>query len=347
MENDNTPQDCNKTSNEDPNSIIKLIFDQFAITHAFKNVMDNTSLKVTNQLNDAIVLLIFLLILFYSSNILRLDLSLASVTLYVLAIFIIIEFIGANSPSFKRFFFSEAKAEYFLKTLVSSKSKEIDKNISLLTFSPKNINTFIHLIQTEKNSIHPYIIDDILKFNDLSLENLDKIFTSEFIKSYLRRELIIDLLIKYNNQLSPKNIDAIYSVFKDDDQLIKILIATQLDSQYLIREKNIASKIQSLYDKYQTNEKNKKQISCFIARMKTNIVPFRLVSLLILWPVLWIGLFYCSFYFRIITPVNESTIFLVSFFISGIVSMGIIRFVVDTIVHYWRDNAKATFLAML
>jgi hypothetical protein len=347
MANDNSPPNSEKIANEEPNSVIKLIFDQFAITHAFKNIMYKTSWKVTNQLNDAIVLFIFLVILYYESNLLKLDLSLASITLYVLIIFIIIEFIGANNPYFKRLFFSEEKAEHFINNLKSYRTTEVDKDLSLLTFSPKTINSLLTIIETDKNKIHPYIVDDILRYNTLSTENLDRIFSFEILRSNLRRELIIDLLMKYKNQLSQKNIENIYTFFKEDENLVKILIATQIDSQSLFGIESDNSKLKEYFDKYQINEKNKTEISILIARTKTDEIFYRIASLILLWPVIWFSIVYCMFSLQIVTAVNLSAVLILSFFISGIIASGLVRHLVFRVIAYWIENAKVKFLEKL
>jgi hypothetical protein len=347
MTNDNLSSNSEQKGEDKPNSVINTVLDQFAITHGIKKIIDKTSWKATDQLNDAIVLFIFLIILFYESQLLRWDLSVASITLYVLVFFIIVEFVGANSPYFKRFFFSEERVEHFIKNLASYKTTDVDKNLSLLTFSPKNINSLLTIIRTDKNKIHPYIIDDILRYTTLSTENLDLIFNFDILELNLRKELVIDLLIKYKNQLSPQNIQNIYTIYKDDEKMIKILIATQIDSQSLLSINSDNPKLKEFFDKYQMDEKKKSKNSKLIARTKIDIISCRIASLLILWLVFIVSIIFAAFYFNIVTSLNMSSVFLISFFGSGILAGIITRTIVDKIVYYWKDNAKNEFLKML
>ena len=275
---DNSLQDGDKKTEETPNSVIKLVLDQFAITQIFKKIISKTSWKATDQLNDAIVLFLFLLALFLGTQQLKPEFSLAIVTLIVLFILIIVEFVGANSPYFSRLFFSEEKTEHFIK------------NIGLLTFSPRNINSLLTIIQSDKDRIHPYIIDRIFLQNNLSSENLDRICSIEILSSYIRRDLIIDLLLKYDSQLSPNNIKNIFSRYHDDEQLVKLLLATQIDSDSLIISYPDNSFLKKYYEIYQRNPDMKSKILSNIQRTQFDVIPYRIIALLILWPLSIIGL---------------------------------------------------------
>ena len=287
---DNSLQDGDKKTEETPNSVIKLVLDQFAITQIFKKIISKTSWKATDQLNDAIVLFLFLLALFLGTQQLKPEFSLAIVTLIVLFILIIVEFVGANSPYFSRLFFSEEKTEHFIKNIGSIPSLKIEKNIGLLTFSPRNINSLLTIIQSDKDRIHPYIIDRIFLQNNLSSENLDRICSIEILSSYIRRDLIIDLLLKYDSQLSPNNIKNIFSRYHDDEQLVKLLLATQIDSDSLIISYPDNSFLKKYYEIYQRNPDMKSKILSNIQRTQFDVIPYRIIALLILWPLSIIGL---------------------------------------------------------
>lgn len=344
---DNSPTDGEKKIDDEPNSVIKLVFDQFAITHAIKKIIDKTSWKATDQLNDAVVLFIFLVVLFYESQLLKPELSLAVVTLIILLFFIVVEFVGTNIPYFSRLFFSEEKAEHFITNLESYKMPVVERNISLLTFSPKNINSLLSIIQTNKNKIHPYIVDQILQYNALSTENLDRVFSIEILKSNLRRDLIIDLLMKYKNQLSTENIENVFTVFMDDEQLIRILIATQIDSESLISIHPTNQQHIEYFDKYQKNNENKTKISTLIKRTRLNIVFFRIIAFFFFLPFFWISILFCLSYFNMVNSLNIGSTMLVSLFISGFLVSYVIKPIVDRVVYYWIDASKTKFLATL
>ncbi|PKL68506.1 MAG: hypothetical protein CVV30_11400 [Methanomicrobiales archaeon HGW-Methanomicrobiales-1] len=344
---DNSPSDGDKKTEDAPISVIKMVFDQFAITHIFKNIINKTSWKATDQLNDAIVLLIFLFVLFYGSQQIKLELSLAVVTLVILLIFVIVEFVGANSPYFSRLFFSEEKAEHFIKNLESYKTPDVERNLTLLTFSPKNINSLLSVIQSNKNKIHPYIIDEILLYNPLSTENLDRVFSKEILRSNLRRDLIIDLLMKYKNQLSPENIENIFTFFENDEQLLKTLIATQIDSDSLITTHPNCPILEESFEKYHKNAKTKSRIFTLIKRTQTNVITYRLLFVLPFWPVFWFCLLLLLDNYHFINNLNIVTISLFLFFISGLFAVYVIKPVVNKIVNYWIDTSKSIFFELL
>jgi len=344
---DTSPPDGDKKADEAPNSVIKKVFDQFAITHIFKKIIDKTSWKATDQLNDAIVLFIFLFVLFYGSQQIKPEFSLAVVTLIILLIFIIVEFVGANSPYFSRLFFSEEKAEYFIRNLESYKTPEVERNLSLLTFSPKNINSLLSVIQSNKNKVHPYVTDRILLYNPLSSENLDRVFNIDLLRSNLRRDLIIDLLMKYENRLSPENIENIFVVFENDEQLIKTLIATQIDSETLLATHPNCPILEESFKKYHKNAETKSKIFKLITKTQTNIVTYRMIFCLSFWAVFWGALLLLLNYLHLINNISFILIIFSTFFISGLVAAFVIKPIVDKIVNHWIDTSKLKFFELL
>lgn len=345
METDNISNVDESKSLEDdePNSIIKTVLDQFAITTAIKKIFDKTSLKATKYFNDAIILLIFLLIIFIQSDALKLDFSLPIITITILTILIILEFVGANTSIFKRFFFSEEKSQYFIDNIGSYRTSEIERRLQILTFSPNNINSVLLIIKENKNQIHPFIVEYILRHNTLSTKNLDLLFSPEIIKQNLNKGLIIDLLIKYNDKLSIENIENIYTIFRDDDVVIKSLFATQRDSYSLLDifpENNL---LKELCDKCQRNIKIKKTFSKYIKHTKIRQIRFRLIVSLFLWFFLWIAFTYYAFSNWNISSSNFSILLYTSFFISGFIAPYIGVYIADLIIVFWIDKAKRQF----
>ena len=107
------------------------------------------------------------------------------------------------------------------------------------------------------------------------------------------------------------------------------------------------AKLAIFFFEYQMNEKNKSEISKLIARTKTDAILCRIVSLIILWAVIWFSIVYCMFSLQIVTAVNLSAVLILSIFISGIIASGLVRHLVDRVITYWIENAKAKFLEKL
>jgi len=330
--------------NDQPFSLIEHVMDHFTIKYGIKKIIVKTSLKVTDQLIDAIIIFVFLTILFYESHVLQIEVSVATVTLGFIFVFILIEFVAANFPTISRHFVSEEKAEYFIKNLGSYDWPKIERTLELLTFSPKNINSLFTYFQTQKDNTHFYIIDDILLWNPLSNENLDRFFSSDILSLNPRRELLIDLFLKYRNKLSTKNIENIYNAYQDDEQLIKVLVATQIDSQSLSKK---FLKINEYYTKFHQNEKNKLEIGNLTKRSQTKVIPYRLVFFFLFSVMIFIGVMGITIYFRMFNSVTESAIILLSFFFSTGIGVLPGKYIADKLVYAWRDNAKIKILNLL
>jgi hypothetical protein len=281
---DNSRRKADIEENE-PNSVIKYLFDQFGITHIFKNIGDKTSWEITWQLNDALILFIFLFFTFFVSKLITWDLlSPPMLILGILLLFLITEFVGANTSFFKGLFFSEEKANYFLRNFTTNKTTDIEKELQNLNFSPKNVQLLLEIIMSDKKKIPSYVVDEILTKNSLSPENINTIF-STIIRSYeLRRDLIIDLLIKYQNQLSSDNLDNLYTKYKNDKQIVKLIFTTQIDSHSLINKESTNEEFIRYYESFQNNRIIRSEKNKLIEKAQIKSSGYRLVALIILWP---------------------------------------------------------------
>jgi hypothetical protein len=322
---------------QEPNSVIGYLLDQFAVSHIIKNIGDKTSWRITSELNNAIILFIFLLFTFYISKILSWDLlSAPMLILIVLLIFIITEFVGANTSYFKGLFFSEEKANYFLKNYTASKTKDIEKDLYTLNFSPRNIQTLLEIIQSPDNKIPSYIVDNILTYNSLSPENLDTLFSRTITVYELRRDLIIDLLIKYQNQVSPKNVDAVYEKYKNDPSLVKLLFITQIDSFHLIGNEPSDLQLRKYYDDFHNNMEIKSTKNKLINRIQMKSSVIRGILLLTLWPLFMISLIILGV---VVFHLPES-LWIVLFYVTCFISLGVIAILFKYLVNPYIQNLK-------
>jgi hypothetical protein len=338
MPSEDSKCESNRQSNDvTPYSVIEHIIDHFGITHGIEKIFEKTSFKPTDQMINAIVFFIFFLVLYFEPLLLI-------ITLIVLFIFIIIEFVVANIPFFSKIFSSEEKTDYFIKNIGSYQISEVDRNIRLLKFSPKNINSLLDYMLLNRENTHFYIIDDILLYNPLSTENLDKLFSPEILNLRPRRELIIDLLMKYNNQLSSRNIENISTSFSDDEDLIKILIATQIDFQALLSKK---PSFKEGFDKYQKNEKSRSVITALIHRTQANVILYRIALFFVFLLIIWGGLLYFVGTSLASNPNVLSGFVFFSFFISFGIGAILGKVIGNAICYWWIDRAKKQLLNLL
>jgi len=330
---------------QEPNSVIGYLLDQFAVSHIIKNIGDKTSWRITSEFNNAVILFVFLLFTFYVSKILSWDLlSAPMLILIIILAFIVTEFIGANTSYFKGLFFSDEKANYFLKNYATSKTEDIEKDLDTLNFSPKNIQILLEIIQSPDNKIPPYIVDDILTYNSLSPENLDIIFSKTISVYEMRREFIVDLLLKYQNKLSAKSMNAIYEKYKQDLPLIKLLILTQIDSSHLIDKDPSNPQLRKYYDEFHNNMKIKSIKNKLIDKTQIKSRVYRGILLATLWPFFMILLFLLGV---VVLRVPESlwlVLFYVVCFISLIIMAILFKYLVNPIIKNVKEVSKQKLL---
>ena len=88
------------------------------------------------------------------------------------------------------------------------------------------MNYLLSIVEKDKNKIPPHIVEKILVSQDLTKENLDKIFTHNILNN-IREKAIATITIQKMDKLTPENINAIYETFQGNDQILKVLFATQ------------------------------------------------------------------------------------------------------------------------
>jgi len=230
-----TSREEEKDTQTGPNSVIQRFCDQFEIKDPILKLVNKTSLKLTSQFFDLIILVIFLFIIFYESGILKYELNTPAITLIMILFVAMIELIGAHTSLLKRFFINDEKAKYFFNNAPSMTYKQMEDYIENLYFSSKCINRLLKLLAQNPNYLPKEIIDRIISTQDLTKENLDLLFSPNIIK-YIRTSMIMHILLQKQNKLTQENIQNIYNHYIDDRTMIKILIATQSDVNILLRE---------------------------------------------------------------------------------------------------------------
>ena len=243
-------------TNGDQNSLIESYLDQYGVNLFLNNTFEKFPIKTTKISRQAIILFIFLAVVFNSAKLINLDFSVPMLSLYGLLGIIFLDVIPRNSSHlgyFKRFIFTEEKNRIFIDNICTYQNNEIPREISLRNFSSSSINYFLEKIKCDPKKYHEYIIESFLRLTRLSPENLDLVFTAEILM-HLRESFIINLLIKYRNQLSQNNITIYYNFFKLNDKMIRLLFATQNQSEFLYKLERDSLQLKQYYENFQLNK---------------------------------------------------------------------------------------------
>ena len=252
-----------KRNIEEPPSIISLFFDQLNFKGLLKKIFEKTPIEVTDSFIDATLLFAFLAILLYPLGVLKFELSIYTVLLFAIGLGAILEFIGINTSYLKRFFGTDMRTQIILEKIPSMTKSEIEENIKVLNFSSKCMNLFLQSLEKNQSNYPSFIIDLVIETQVLRKENLDLLLSPKLCEN-IRPDMMIKVLLKYRDFLTSDNIQNIYDNYKNNNDVIKILVATQKDSYFLIQkpfgnddsENSIDSNFFEFYKTYQKEGKH-------------------------------------------------------------------------------------------
>jgi hypothetical protein len=257
MSEDTISDETSCTKNDDTqNSVILTFFDQYGINYFIHKISKNTPIKTTKIFRTSLILFIFLAIVFYSVGILKFEFSVQTIVLSLLLLVMLIEIVGANLPIlriFKKYVSNEEKTKRLLQKLDAIDSDELEEEIRFFNFSPSGINLFLEKIENDDGKTARFIAEKIITLNQLSQENLDRIFNPKILGK-LRERSVINLLIRFQDRLSVPNIQNVYNFFKNNEKIVKVLFATQIDSEILSVRDDQKSQLSVLYDKLQNKK---------------------------------------------------------------------------------------------
>jgi hypothetical protein len=217
---------------------------------------------ITRQFISGFLLTAFLIGL-YSSNdsLLRLDFSVHMLALYAILGLTIAELIRKNYPVLNSWFSSDAKSQNFFNNIGSMTDDEMHQFIKFHIFSSICINKMILIVKGDVNRIPSDILEYALTTQDLTKENLDLLLSTGFV---LDEKIILHVLFQKNNQLTEKNIFDLYENYRDNQEIIKFLFATQKGSKKLLEKNN---ELSSFIIKYQ---KEKKFMDSWLRKISPN-----------------------------------------------------------------------------
>lgn len=276
------------SSLDDENSIVAFFLDTFNLKKFLEIIANSQSyVKVTHNFINIILLLLFLVYIFWENDMLTLKRTSATMTLIILGFSAIFELLGANTSIFKRFLDSDTKTKKFIDGLSVLWHDNIEKEVMNFNFSPKCMDYFIKKLE-DVNSYSQSIVYTVLESQNLTKENLDRLLSPKIIKN-LSKKLIYKILFEYDNTLTQENMENIYNNFSSDDDVMKVLIATQESSDFLIKMHSENPKLSEFYLRYQTGKSYLDWKLKIIPINNLHVIDFALNFLILVIPAYLLG----------------------------------------------------------
>jgi len=243
------------SEDDNTNSFIEFFLDTFNFKKFLSSFLRSQNrFKITQNLINIILLFIFLLFIFWQTDTLSFQKKSTTITLALLLIAAILEFLGANTSIFKGLFDNDFKTKKFIQRIHFLRPNEIKNEAKSKVFSSKCLDYFISKLK-DVNSYPPNVVYIMLNSQFLSKQNLDLLFSVDIIHN-LSPKLIQRILFKNENQLTKNNISTIYDTFSYNRTVIKTLIATQEYSYFLIDSYPKDTELSGYFDKYQKNKEH-------------------------------------------------------------------------------------------
>ncbi len=240
---------------DEENSVISLILDIFNIKRFIEMILySQKRIKITKNLINVVLLLIFLTFIFWQTGTLNFQISPVTITLGSICIIGLVEIAGANRWILKNRLTREARAKKFFDNLNSMKKKDIETEMKTQKFSSNCINYLFRKIEKNNAGYPLYLIDVVIENQYLDQNNLNLLFSSEFFKGF-NENMIKKLLMYKRERLTPENIQKIYDIFKDEDDIIKMLVASQYSS-FLIKKYPEDERLTNYYESYHLKNKH-------------------------------------------------------------------------------------------
>ena len=237
------------SAEDDENSVISFILDIFNIRRLLETMLYSQKwLKITKNFVNVLLLLIFLTFVFWETGTFKFEISPVTTTLMSICLIGLVEIAGANRWILKNRFTREARAKKFFDNLNSMKSKDIKAEMKTQKFSSNCINYLFRKIEKNDTEYPLYLINLIIENQYLDQNNLNLLFSSKFFKA-IDENTIKKLLIYKRELLTPENIQTIYETFEDEDDIVKILVASQY-SRFLIKKYPENKRLTSYYENY-------------------------------------------------------------------------------------------------
>jgi hypothetical protein len=263
----------------DQESIIDRFLDVINIKRLLKIVFDKTPFRISNSFISGFILLIFLSWLYYA------DIFSKYIVILVLIIFLVLDLLGKNVGFVRRFLFSEDSNNAFLDNINKYSFDEAGRQTILRKFTPSNINHYLQKIKENPNLKYGFVLENILLYNRLSIENFDILFSEDFLNfNLLRRDFVINLLMNYKDRLSKNDLVNLCNYYKTDEKILRYIFATQIQSEFLVR---INTDLMVYSEKFQINKDSE------FYKLKRNLPSFPLDLMNLRLNTLKLGIILC------------------------------------------------------
>jgi hypothetical protein len=326
---------------EDEDSIIHVFFDTLGVKKIVKRIFNFIHIKTTDQFIDGFILLIYLSLLFASLELINWNHLSVVVTLFMVGIFIFFELIGKNTDVLKRFLFSEESNKWFIENINSFSYDQIRYKIKNRVFSFSNITLLLTKITHHPDLNSSVIIEGILENNDLSKENIDKIFSPDLLGIF-REGFVHYLLMRFKNSLTIGNIQNLYTFYKSNDLMIKMIFATQLHSELLITMEKEDPRLKKYFEIFQNHRSN--ELKKIDDKMYINVVRIRLTFFVVVLILCLISLFYMVSRTNPITSEMSSALVIMAFILTMIIVSPLVALVINPYLFSYREQARMQFI---
>jgi hypothetical protein len=241
--------DNNDNRSDDSESFIGKTLDIFL----FKPLLSVLPQKyITQQFISGFLLSVFLIFLYSTNGLLKLDWSIHMLILYVTIVLTAAEIVRRNFPILNNWFSNDQKSLYFFENLNSMTDEQMTYFVKFHIFSSKCINKMLKIVRDDVNKIPPDIVEYALTTQDLTKENLDLLFSKDI---ELNEYIVKFTLIQKKNQLTDQNLFNILDKYKENPSIIKVLFATQNNTKKFI-ENNKNIEFMPYWEKYQIEKKH-------------------------------------------------------------------------------------------
>ncbi len=321
-------------------SLIAKFLDQFTLKDSIIKITSKTPFKVTSELVDTIILLVFLIIIYLEAGILKLEWSFNISILSVLTLSAIVELAYVNTSLLGKYFGKDASTKRFLQRARMLSQGEAKNEIKSLVFSSECMNLFLNSIANDKNLYPPSVIESVVRKQVLSTENMDLLFSPDVSRNVLP-DLIMDVLVEYRNALTYNHVLNVYTQFKNNKSMIRLLVATQSNSYFLLENFRDDSELYQYYNEYQMDKKHNDWILKYI---KTNIF-----SSILNW-LFWITFLLLLVFYTGTIPVTGAKdvfgILATSGFLAAVIAYFIVGGVLRKIRNYYYSHFKKRVLTL-
>lgn len=288
----------------DESSIITYLLDIFNFKKFLRDVLngqdkDNQrTLKFTDNFINVVLLLIFLVFIFLQAGEIKLEFNAFTIPLLIIGVVALFEFLGSNSGIFKGWLNSDIRTKDYLKNLPNITPKGALYQLRNQNFSTKCLNYFIDSIKN-KETYNFELVDTILTTQRLRSSSIDLLFTEKKLMC-INESTIIKILYKCGKYLNISHMESVYNTFKDNDKIIKLLVATNENVKDLVDRNPNDTNLKEYYSVFKS-KKLDQDLICKVLSIRFHIRSIGTIIVLLITGFV---------YYSLTSPLARSSFFL-------------------------------------